>query len=214
MLRISESTVRRMSHYYRFLQEMEDEGQVTVSSQKLAERGNITPAKVRKDLSYFGSFGRRGLGYDVKELKEAIKGILGLDRRWNLLLIGAGNLGSALFSFREFRNAGFDIVAILERDAAKVGKKWGDVEIQDFGLLETVLAEKKIDMAVLAIPAKSALPVAEKLIQSGIKTILNFAPIKLPYREGVTIRDVNLTIELETLTFLLQNQTEVFEKSI
>ncbi len=212
MVKISESTIGRLSHYYRFLEEMEENGIINISSKKLAERGNITPAKVRKDLSYFGNFGRRGLGYNVIDLKKSIIQILGITERCNLLLVGAGNLGAALFSFREFKKASLHIVAILEKNPAKIGRYWEDVLIRDIRDLQEVIDTMKIDIAVLAVPVKSAFLVSEQLILAGVKTILNFAPIKLPHHEGVIIRDVNLTIEFESLTYLLRKQSNIPRK--
>ncbi len=203
--KISESTIRRMSHYYRFLEEMEEEGLETISSKKLAARGHLNPAKVRKDLSYFGSFGRRGKGYDIKLLKQAIHDILGVTRKWRLILIGAGNLGSALFYFGEFKKAGFEILAVLEKDPAKIGQEWHGIMICSVDDLEEVVRSFQIDIAVLAVPAKAAVEVAERLVRAGVKALLNFAPIKLPYQRGIIIRDVNLAMELEGLTYLLKN---------
>src|SRR5690349_5579771 len=131
MARISESTVRRLSHYYRVLQEVEAEGKRLISSHRLAEREGVTSAQVRKDLSYFGSFGRRGLGYNVAHLRDAIRAILGLDRRWRVALVGTGNIGAALLAYRGFALQGFDVVAAFDRDPSRIGLKLGDLTVQD-----------------------------------------------------------------------------------
>jgi redox-sensing transcriptional repressor len=203
MPRISESTVRRLTHYYRVLDEVAAEGKRMISSRRLAEREGITSAQVRKDLSYFGSFGRRGLGYSVPHLREEIGAILGLDRRWNVVVIGAGNIGSALLSYGGFARQGFDVVAVFDHDPKRVGTKIGDLEVQDIGRLSDVTAALEIEVGVIATPARSAQAVADTLVAAGVRGILNFAPRKLFVPDHVSLRAVDMTMELESLSFAL-----------
>src|SRR5205814_3563380 len=152
MRKVADSTVRRLSLYLRFLEEFEGQGMETVSSGALASRGSTTSAQVRKDLSFFGSFGKRGLGYPVPELADRLRQILGLKQRYQVGMIGAGKIGSALVQYRGFRQRGFDIVVIFDRDPAKIGRQWNGLTIQDIETLEAEFAKRPLDMAVLVTP--------------------------------------------------------------
>lgn len=207
--KISESAVRRLSHYLRFLDEFESNGRRTVSSEDLAEKGGMTSAQVRKDLSRFGSFGKRGLGYPVDELRTRMRQILGLDRRWHVALVGAGRLGAALFQYEGFRRQGFDFVAVFDNDPAKIGRRWGEIEVEDVDDLPRAVGRRGIEMAVITTPRESAQDVADRLVDAGVEAILNFAPRKLTVRPGVTLRDVNLAIEIEGLAFALTHAGEI-----
>lgn len=200
MAKISESTVSRLSHYYRVLEEVSAEGEKVVSSQLLAEREGITSAQVRKDLSYFGSFGRRGLGYSVDHLREQIRAILGLNRRWRVAVVGAGHIGSALLAYRGFQSQGFDIVAVFDADPKHFGRESGPLEVRDIAQLS---AEDAIDIGVIATPVRAAQEVADALVAAGVRGILNFAPRKLRVPEGITLRNVDMTMEFESLSFVL-----------
>jgi redox-sensing transcriptional repressor len=200
---ISESTVRRLSHYYRVLEEVEAEGKRMISSHRLAEREGITSAQVRKDLSYFGSFGRRGLGYNVAHLREEIRAILGLDRRWKVVLVGAGNIGSALLAYRGFEKQGFEVVAVFDRDAHRVGQRLGDIVVEDVAQLPAVVAREGVEMGVIATPLRAAQDVADALVAAGVRGILNFAPRKLFVPAHVTLRTVDMSMEFESLSFAL-----------
>ena len=206
MRKVAESTVRRLSLYLRFLEEFEGQGIATVSSGALASRGGTTSAQVRKDLSFFGSFGKRGLGYPVPELADRLRQILGLKRRYQVALIGAGKIGSALVQYRGFRQRGFDIVAIFDSDPAKVGRQWNGLTIQDVSALEKELDKHPIDMAVLVTPAEAAQAVTDRLVGLGVKAILNFAPVQLAVPDDVVVKTVNLALELETLSYALANR--------
>ncbi len=206
MRKVAESTIRRLSLYLRLLEEFEAQGIATVSSEALAGRGGTTSAQVRKDLSFFGSFGKRGLGYSVPELVTELRAILGLDRRYQVALIGAGKIGSALVQYRGFRQRGFDIVAIFDVDPAKIGRQWNGLEVQDSRTLEAVLSKQKIDMAVLVTPAEAAQPLADRLVALGVKALLNFAPVQLNVPHDVVVKTVNLALELETLSYELTNR--------
>lgn len=206
MRKVAESTVRRLSLYLRFLEEFEEQGIDTISSEALAQRGGTTSAQVRKDLSFFGSFGKRGLGYAVPELAGQLREILGLKRRYRVAMIGAGKIGSALVQYRGFKQRGFDIVAIFDVDPNKVGRQWNDLTVQHIAELERELSERPIDMAVLVTPAEAAQAVAERLVKLGVKAILNFAPLQLVLPDDVVVKTVNLALELETLSYALTNR--------
>jgi redox-sensing transcriptional repressor len=206
MRKVAESTVRRLSLYLRFLEEFEGQGVATVSSGALASRGGTTSAQVRKDLSFFGSFGKRGLGYPVPELADRLRQILGLKRRYQVALIGAGKIGSALVQYRGFRPRGFDIVAIFDSDPTKVGRQWNGLTIHDVAELEDEIARRPIDMAVLVTPGDAAQAVADRLVGLGVKAILNFAPVQLAVPDDVVVKTVNLALELETLSYALANR--------
>jgi redox-sensing transcriptional repressor len=203
MANISESTVRRLSHYYRVLEEVEAEGKRMISSHRLAEREGITSAQVRKDLSYFGSFGRRGLGYNVAHLREEIRAILGLHRRWRVAVVGAGNIGAALIAYRGFEKQGFDVVGVFDRDTARIGTRLGGFTVQDVATLPALLAREKVDLGVIATPLRAAQEVADALVAAGVRGILNFAPRKLFVPPHVTLRTVDMTMEFESLSFAL-----------
>ena len=204
--KISDSAVRRLSHYLRFLDDVEAAGRRTVSSEELAARGGITSAQVRKDLSHFGSFGKRGTGYPVTLLRERIEEILGLGRTWRVALVGAGKLGAALFHYGGFRRQGFDLVAVLDTDPAKIGRRWGDLAIEDVADLTRIVKKRHVELAVVTTPAASAQDVVDALAGAGVEAILNFAPRKLVVPPQVTLRDVNLVMELESLTFALTHR--------
>ena len=204
--RIAESTVRRLSIYLRFLEEFEGRGLATVSSDELARRGGTTSAQVRKDLSFFGSFGKRGLGYSVPELSTALREILGLGREWRVIIIGAGKIGAALAQYRGFTQRGFRVVAAYDTDPAKVGGRLEGVEIRDLGRLEADVARELPDIAVLAVPAEGAQQVLDRVVAAGLKAVLNFAPAQLQAPGDVTVRTVNMAMELEGLSFALTNR--------
>jgi redox-sensing transcriptional repressor len=206
MRKVAESTVRRLSLYLRFLEEFEGQGVETVSSGALASRGGTTSAQVRKDLSFFGSFGKRGLGYPVPELANRLREILGLKQRYQVGMIGAGKIGSALVQYRGFKQRGFDIVAIFDSDPAKIGRQWNGLTIQDIATLEAEFARRPLGMAVLVTPAEAAQPVTDRLVALGVKAVLNFAPVQLVVPDDVVVKTVNLALELETLSYALANR--------
>jgi redox-sensing transcriptional repressor len=206
MRKIAESTVRRLSLYLRFLEEFEGQGVETVSSEALASRGGTTSAQVRKDLSFFGSFGKRGLGYSVGELVRKLRDILGLGRSYRVAVLGAGKIGSAMVHYQGFRQRGFEIVSIFDSDPAKIGRRWNGLVVRDVNALEAELGQQPVDIAVLAVPAEAAQAVAERLVAAGVKAILNFAPVQLSAPEDVAVKTVNLALELEALSYALANR--------
>lgn len=206
MRKIAESTVRRLSLYLRFLEEFEEQGASTVSSEALASRGGTTSAQVRKDLSFFGSFGKRGLGYQVPELKRRLREILGLGRHYRVVVIGAGKIGSALVQYGGFRARGFDLAAIYDSDPKKIGRQWDGMTVRDVASLERDLREHPADIAAVVTPADAAQEVATRLVGCGITAILNFAPVQLQVPDHVTVKTVNLVLELEALSYILANR--------
>lgn len=204
--KISESAVRRLSLYLRILEDLERKGQNTVSSEEMSGRSATTAAQVRKDLSLFGSFGKRGLGYAVTELAERLKKILGLDRRWRVALVGAGRIGSALVEYSGFAERGYDVVAIFDSDASKVGGKWGGLCVRDISEFEAVSNDESVEMVILAIPVEAVPSVMEHVEKAGIRGILNFAPTKLKVPLGVAVKDVNMVMELEALSFAFSQE--------
>ena len=206
MRKIAESTVRRLSLYLRFLEEFEEQGAVTVSSDALAGRGGTTSAQVRKDLSFFGSFGKRGLGYEVPTLKTQLREILGLGRRYRVVVVGAGKIGSALVQYGGFGARGFDLVAIYDNDPKKIGKHWNGLTVRDVNQLEKDLKHEHADIAAIVTPGDAAQTVADRLVGCGIAAILNFAPVQLQVPESVAVKTVNLVLELEALSYVLANR--------
>lgn len=206
MKKISDSTIRRLSKYYRSLEFLVKKGIETVSSDQLAEMDGITSAQVRKDLSFFGTFGKRGLGYNCKILKNQIGEILGLNREWNVAIVGAGNVGRALVDYGEFKKQGFKISLILDNDPQKIGTKIHGVPIYDLKKVKKLMAERKIDIAIIAVPVNAAQQVADALVDAGIKAILNFAPISLKVPEKVQVKYENMAIEIESLSYYLTSR--------
>lgn len=205
MKHIAESTVKRLSLYLRFLEEFEAQGHATISSGELAASGGTTSAQVRKDLSFFGSFGKRGMGYTVKDLIAAIREILGLGHAWNVVIVGAGKIGAALAQYRGFRERGFTVVGVYDADPAKIGARLDGVQVRNDADLEKDIARLQPRMAVLCVPPEAAQPLVDRVAKAGVRAILNFAPVPLHAPPGVMIRDVNMATELEILAFGLTN---------
>ena|SRR5438046_3759865 len=208
MDRISESTIRRLSGYLRVLDDLVQAGEGIASSKELADRTGVTSAQVRKDLSHFGTFGRRGYGYEVESLRAEIRGILGVSRRWRVAIVGAGNVGSALFAYKEFRERGFDVAAVFDASGDRIGQRLGDLVIEPMERLGEICRERAIEIGVIAVPAKAAQEAADALVQAGVRAVLNFAPRKLTVPRNVTLRDVNMAVELESLAFALRVGTK------
>jgi redox-sensing transcriptional repressor len=206
MKKISESTVGRLSLYLRQLGELEEAGQpLTLSSDELARRCGTTAAQVRKDLSFFGTFGKRGLGYAVPELIAALRGILGLERGWKVALVGAGKIGMALLGYSDFRRQGFIIEAVFDADPAKGGQERQGVVVRPDVELDSALRDEGIDIVITAVPSEAAQAVVDRVVAAGVCAILNFAPVKLHVPEGVALKNVNMAVELEGLSYALAN---------
>jgi redox-sensing transcriptional repressor len=204
--RIADSTVRRLSAYLRFLEDFEQRGSLTISSEELAKQGGTTSAQVRKDLSFFGSFGKRGLGYSVPELASQLREILGLGREWRVIIVGAGKIGAALAQYRGFRHRGFMILAAYDINPEKIGRQLEGAPIRDMSELEHDIERERPDIAVLTVPGEEAQAVVDRVVGAGIKAILNFAPTQLHAPADVAIKTVNMAMELEGLSFALTNR--------
>jgi redox-sensing transcriptional repressor len=204
--RIADSTVRRLSLYLRFLEEFETAGLTTVSSDELAARGGTTSAQVRKDLSFFGSFGKRGLGYQVAELTQSMRKILGLERDWRVIIVGVGKIGAALAQYEGFRQRGFQVVGLYDSDPAKIGREIDSLTVRAIDSLAEDNRERPVDIAVIAVPASAAQRVVDQVVAAGISGIMSFAPIQLHVPADVTLNTVNMAMELERLSFALSNR--------
>ncbi len=205
--KIPEMTIRRLSVYTRCLQQLEEDGVKTISSQDLAERFGLNSAQVRKDLAYFGEFGVRGIGYYVAGLKAELHRILGLDREWPIALVGFGNLGSALFHYKGFGRQGFRIVVIFDDDPLKIGRSADGVPIMGTRDMAHELRARGVQIAIVAVPVEGAQEVADQLVAAGVRAVLNFAPARLRVAREVRLKNVDLSIELETLSFYLAKDT-------
>ena len=200
---IAESTVRRLSLYLRVLEQVAARGQHTISSDALAEDGGTTSAQVRKDLSFFGSFGKRGRGYDVGELVSKLQDILGLGREWKVYIVGAGKIGSALVSYRGFSERGFRVLGVYDSNPQLVGRTIDGVGVRSMSQLEHDASREAPDIAVLTVPAEFAQTVADRVVAAGIRAIMNFAPAPIHVPGNVTVKSVNMALELEGLAYAL-----------
>ena len=204
-LKIPEATVSRLSVYSRFLEEVEKRGITSISSGEIAEGIGGTPAQVRKDLAYFGEFGTRGMGYNVHSLNEQMVKILGLGKTWKVILVGAGNLGSALSQYKGFRDRGFDIIAVFDNDLKKVGLMLNGIAIYPISQIADFINEHDVRIAIIAVPAAYAQDVADTMVDTKIQGILNFAPVVLTVPEEIETRNVDLAVNLEVLSFNIES---------
>src|SRR5689334_23357574 len=193
--------VRRLSLYLRQLESFKKKDRRTISSKQLGESLGLTDAQVRKDFAYFGQFGHPGIGYRVDDLINQVKRILGTDKIWNVMLIGAGNLGRALLAYRGFEQKGFKMVAVFDADPSKVGKKVGPFTIQSTSELATTVEKQSIRLAIIAVPADNAQEVADQLVAAGLRGLLNFAPVSITVPPEVALNAVDLAVQLEQLSF-------------
>jgi len=199
--KIPSNVIPRLSLYYRSILEARKD---FLSSEEISKITYFSASQIRKDLAYFGQFGIPSRGYDTKKLKKVIERILGLDRKWEVVLVGVGNLGSALLSYKGFSQQGFYIRYAFDKDKRKIGKRVGSVLVRDIDELERVLKKKKVSLAILAVPKEKVQSIVERLVNCGIKAILNFAPIRPYVPKGVIILNIDLSIELERLAYFLK----------
>jgi len=204
--KVPEGTISRLFIYLREISGLAKMNIHTISSAELGERTNLSDAQVRKDLGYFGQFGTSGAGYNTGELKAALAKILGKDKTWNVAVVGVGHLGSALLTYPGFKEQGLKVVAAFDADARKIGKQVKEVAIQSVEELPKTIKEKNVSIAIVAVPAKDAQGVADNLIKAGVGCILNFAPTSLMVPENIKVKDVDLSRELETLSYFLVNR--------
>lgn len=198
---IPEATVARLPVYLRSLQDLAQEQLATVSSERLAEMAGVNAAKVRKDLSYFGSYGTRGVGYDVEYLLFQIRRELGLTHDWPCVIVGMGNLGQALANYGGFQDRGFVVSALVDADRDKVGSTIAGLEVRHLDELTDLVDRHGISIGIIATPAVAAQEVADAMIKAGISSILNFAPVVLNVPDGISVRKVDLAVELQILSF-------------
>lgn len=198
---IPEPAVRRISLYLRQLESFRQKQRKTVSSKQLSQALALTDAQVRKDLGYFGQFGHPGIGYRVDELILKLRQILGTDHVWNVVLVGAGNLGRALMAYRGFEAKGFKLAAVFDSDKRKAGKREGDFVIQPLSALAATVKKLEVKVAIVAVPAEAAQDVADELVEAGVAGILNFAPAPITVPPRVTVNSVDLAVQLEQISF-------------
>jgi redox-sensing transcriptional repressor len=203
---IPNPAVRRLSLYLRQLEAFKRKDRRTISSKQLGESLGLTDAQVRKDLAYFGQFGHPGIGYRVEDLIGQVRHILGTDKVWNVMLIGAGNLGRALLAYGGFTAKGFNLVAIFDSDPAKVGQKFGSFTVQSLKELEQTIRQHSIKLAIMTVPAEAAQEVADQLIAAGVRGLLNFAPVSLQLPSDIALNAVDLAVSLEQLSFQVNVQ--------
>ena len=202
-LSISKATVDRLPRYYRCLRQLTDEGVEIASSEELGRRLAINPEQIRKDLAFFGQFGKKGVGYYVAELKESIGNILGLDQHWNVAIIGMGHLGAALANYQGIVRLGFHLVAIFDVNPVVIGTRVGERRVEDIAYLAEIIAERDVQIGVIAVPAAHAQDVADQLVAAGIRGIWNFAPIKLQVPPNVPFVSEDLSVGLSSLSYYL-----------
>lgn len=206
---ISQAVIRRMPRYYRYLGEMLEEGVERISSNELSSRMNVTASQIRQDLNNFGGFGQQGYGYNVKFLYEEIGKILGLNQKHNIIVVGAGNLGQALANYVKFEKLGFVIIALFDVNPALVGKEIRGIKIHMLDELEEFLKEHEVDIAALTMPKSKADAIANRLVDSGVHAIWNFAHVDLELTEDVVVENVHLSDSLMQLSYnIVKNQKE------
>jgi redox-sensing transcriptional repressor len=203
---VPEATVTRLPVYLRCLLEVAETQIVTISSERLAEMAGVNAAKVRKDLSHLGSYGTRGVGYEVEYLLFQIRRELGLTQDWAVVIVGVGNLGLALANYRGFSARGFRVAALVDADTGKVGQKVGELAIRHVDELPAIVAADDVAIGIIATPASAAQDVADRLVTAGVTSILNFAPAVLTVPRGVSVRKVDLSMELQILSFYQQRR--------
>lgn len=200
--RISKQTIKRLAIYYRCLEKLHKEGIRTVSSHQIGEELGLKASQVRKDLSYFGGFGKRGVGYEIRTLASRISKILGMTRSWKTCIVGFGNLGNALLHFPGIRDKGFDIVGVFDKDQTKIGSAVDDLlKVEDVASISTTIRTRGIEIGVIATPAEDAQRVADLLIECGVKGIVSFAPTKLNVPERISVEEIDISVALSSVAF-------------
>ncbi len=201
---VSPLTLNRLSFYLRCLRHLQELGIRRISSQEMAQRYHLSATQIRKDLAQFGEFGIRGVGYDIDELADHLNALLGLDRQHAMVIVGMGNLGSALAQYLGFNYGAFKVVAGVDNDPQKIGRRISGLLVRPTAELKNVVRESGAEIGVLAVPAESAQENYEALADAGVKGVLNFAPVRVKRRAGVPLKNVDLRINLEELAFFLR----------
>ena len=205
-LEIPDVVIDRLPVYYRWLRRMQDGGAVTVSSQELGDALDVTPAQIRKDLSYFGRFGKQGRGYSVERLVEELRLILGLNRRWRMVLVGAGRLGRAIASYQGFEPQGFDIVAACDANPEIIGTVLGRTVVRDVREVESILRADPVDIGIVAVPGEAAQEVIDTLVRAGVRSILNYAPTTVQVPPEVQLRRIDPLLSLQSMTYHMSRE--------
>ncbi len=205
-LEIPEVVINRLPVYARALAALADAGETVVSSQALGEALDVTPAQIRKDLSYFGRFGKQGRGYNVPGLLAKLREILGLDRQWRVCVVGVGRLGQAIVEYGGFEPQGFQIVAAFDADPTIVGKQVASLTVRDSGELDSFLCSNRVDIGIVAVPASVAQQVVDRLVGAGIRAILNYAPLSPHVPRGVNLRHIDPVIAMQSMTFYIKQR--------
>ena len=200
---VPEVVIQRLPQYLRALTTLHRAGQEVISSQQLGELLQVTPAQIRKDLSYFGRFGKQGRGYDIRHLLERLRHILGLERTWNVAVVGVGRLGRAIISYQGFQPEGFRVVCAFDADPRLIGEKAGGLTIHDIANIRDVLRGEAIQIAIVSVPADEAQSVIDQLVDAGILSILSYAPMSAHVPPHVHIRSVDPVLELQSMTYYL-----------
>lgn len=201
---IPKATIERLPLYYRCLEKLSAyEQDEVVSSRELGERLGIPPTQVRKDLSYYGEFGRRGVGYDIEDLKKSLAKILGINKTWSAVLVGAGNLGRALVNYEGFQKMGLQITDVIDADLDKIGNNVGEITVRSTKDLAEIVKNKQVKIGIIAVPVNAAQEVTDLLIAAGIKSIWNFAPTRLVVPEGILVRNEDLSVGIVSLIYHL-----------
>lgn len=200
---VPEVVIARLPQYVRILSQLLSEGTQVANSQELGERLQVTPAQIRKDLSYFGRFGKQGRGYSVRHLLDELKQILGLNFNWNVAVVGVGRLGKAIISYPGFTPDGFRLVAAFDSNPAIIGEKVGDLEVRPTGDMDRIVRERQISIAIVAVPSAHTQEVIDRLVECGVRAILNYAPIAPHVPEGVRIQNIDPVLSLQAMTYYL-----------
>jgi redox-sensing transcriptional repressor len=207
-LEIPEVVVERLPVYARALNQLLSDGREVVSSQELGEQLGVTPAQIRKDLSYFGRFGKQGRGYNIRRLVEELRQILGLDRQWTVVLIGVGQLGKAILHYAGFAPQGFHVVAAFDNDPRMIGQKIAGLHVLDVHDLPSVLRRQQVEIGIVAVPATEAQDIIDLLVSSGVQAILNYAPIAAHVPPGVHVRHIDPVLALQSMTFYVKDKSQ------
>ena len=207
-IEIPDVVIDRLPVYARALTALERNGREVVSSQELGTQLGVTPAQIRKDLSYFGRFGKQGRGYNVKRLLEELHQILGLDRKWTMVVVGVGQLGRAVLSYAGFAPQGFTIVSAFDTDPAMIGATINDLTVQPIEKMKAEIAGRGVDIGIVATPAAAAQSVIDALVACGVRAILNYAPIAAQVPPNVHVKDIDPVLSLQSMTFYLKNSAE------
>ena len=207
-IEIPEVVIDRLPLYYRLLARLEDEGRTVISSQELGGELGVTPAQIRKDLSYFGRFGKQGRGYSVHRLAEELRQILGLDTRWRVAVVGIGRLGRAIASYPGFEGQGFDIVSLYDASPSLVGSEIEGKQVRDVAELEEDLRVRPVEIGIVAVPAEVAQDVVDTLVESGVGAILNYTPRRVQVPRQVELRHINPVLFLQSMTYHLKRMHE------